>query len=248
MRARVRMRRTAFSSPCGIPAWASIPSRLTACSMAFFTTKPDGHGHGAVDLPLDHRGPWRRAVGAMPMTTLGRDLPVHACPSVKRAPHDVTRSPAPDASAAEEPSRVRRRRRSLDARGAQQPVSLGRLAGRAVRLGARVAASRAARRGQLPRARHQAAEAKRPRFPGRAGQGRHRDPDHLHHRPWRRADDGAGDEGRRGRFPDQAVSRPGPARCRGAGAGARPQAARGGQEAWPSSRALFERSRRASRR
>ena len=51
-------------------------------------------------------------------------------------------------------------------------------------------------------------------------------PDHLHHRPRRYSDDGAGDEGRRGRVPDQAVSRSGPARCRSGGACARSGAAR----------------------
>ena len=67
---------------------------------------------------------------------------------------------------------LRRRRRSVFARSAEQPVPLGGSARRAVRVGAGVAANQAARRGELSCARYQAAEAQRARLPGRARQGR----------------------------------------------------------------------------
>src|ERR1700722_18981044 len=57
---------------------ASMPSRSkVACASRcetpvrvepFYTTKPEG-GHGPLDLPLDHRSPWRTAVGDLVRTT-----------------------------------------------------------------------------------------------------------------------------------------------------------------------------------
>ena len=172
--------------------------------VAFVTTKPMGLAW-AFDLPLDHRSHggelWR-----YPMMTPDRPSSSR-CQSVKRAPMSK-RSPDPVASAAENPS-CRNRRRSLDARGAN---SLFRSVGLRVELFGSAAEL------LQPNARCDqrlvldiSCRSEAPRFPSRAGQGCHRDTDHLHHRSWRRANDGARDEGRRGRFPDQAVSRPRPA-------------------------------------
>ena len=80
------------------------------------------------------------------------------------------------------------------------------------------------------------------RLPGMSGlafqeelaKGRHRSPGHLHHRPRRRSDDRARDEGRRGRVPHQAVRRPGAARCDPRGDRARPAKAPGRRRSSPS--------------
>ena len=113
--------------------------------------------------------------------------------------------------------RVRHRRRRVGTQRTLESLPLGRLARAGLRLGAGVPAEQARRCSELPGPRHQAAGTERTRFSNRTGQGEHPYPDHLHDRPRRHSDDRTGHEGRRGRFPEQAVSRPGHAGCRGDG-------------------------------
>ena len=89
--------------------------------------------------------------------------------------------------------------------------------GRGVRFGVRNAAKQASGCRQLPGPRHPIARIERTRLSNRTGQGEHSHSNHLHDRPWRYSDDREGHEGRRGGFPDQAVSRPGHAGRRGDG-------------------------------
>ena len=67
---------------------------------------------------------------------------------------------------------------------------------------------------QLPGPGHPVAGTERPGLSSRAGQGEYSNSDYFHDRPRRYPDDGEGHEGWSGRFPDQAVSRPGHARRR----------------------------------
>ena len=56
------------------PGFAPESSRARV--RGFYTTKPERHGHGPVDLPVDHRSPWRTAVGD-PVRTAGCSLSVY---------------------------------------------------------------------------------------------------------------------------------------------------------------------------
>ena len=51
------------SSRCSDSGPGLAPTNLERLFEAFYTTKATRLGHGAVDLPFDHRGAWRSAVG-----------------------------------------------------------------------------------------------------------------------------------------------------------------------------------------
>ena len=55
--------RTACSSRCGIRVRDLAPASLERLFEAFYTTKPERFGDGAVDLPFDHRSAWRTDCG-----------------------------------------------------------------------------------------------------------------------------------------------------------------------------------------
>ena len=63
IRSRPHARRIRSWLRCRIPAWASIPSSMDRTVQCLLHHQARRHGHGAVDLPLDHRGAWRRVVG-----------------------------------------------------------------------------------------------------------------------------------------------------------------------------------------
>ena len=102
------------------PASASTRKTQSKLFNAFFTHQAQRHGHGAIDLPLDHREPWRQIVG-LAQCRAWRDVPFFLAVAIERVgpdPTDVrrrraTRSPSSSSSritqnsAAHSPPRVR---------------------------------------------------------------------------------------------------------------------------------------------
>jgi signal transduction histidine kinase len=108
----------------------------------------------------------------------------------------------------------------------RQPAAHHRRAAEIVRLGPRVPGVPATRGALVRHPGCPHARSQRARLPAPARRGGVQDPRRVHDRARRHSDVGPRHQGRRDRIPDEAVSRPGPGRCRSAGAGGRPPAAR----------------------